>query len=217
MSTIMLNEFIVATWQTIYMTLMSGIIAVIVGLPLGILLFTTRENNILTNRYLNSALSMGTNMVRSIPFIILLVALIPLTRFLTGTSIGTTAAIVPLSIAAIPFFGRLVEVALFEVDTGLIEAGLSMGATPSQIIRKILLSEAMPQILNGMTVTIINLVGYSAMAGAVGGGGLGDLAIRYGYHRFDTRVMIATIIVLIVIVQLLQWCGDYLAKRFSHR
>jgi D-methionine transport system permease protein len=217
MSNALLNEFVLATWQTVYMTFLSGMIALIFGLPLGIFLLITRKNNILANPYCNYVLAVITNIIRSIPFIILLVAVIPLTRFITGTSIGTTAAIVPLSIAAIPFFGRLVEAALSEVEGGLIEAGLAMGATSGQMMMKILIPEAFPGILNGITITLINLVGYSAMAGAIGGGGLGDLAIRYGYHRFDMRIMIATIIVLIIIVQLLQWLGDYAARKYSHR
>jgi D-methionine transport system permease protein len=213
----MLNEFLIATWQTLYMTLISGLIAVIFGLPLGVILLTTRRRGILENTYWNNFLAAITNGVRSVPFIILLVAIIPFTRLIAGTSIGTTAAIVPLSIAAIPFVGRVVETALSEVAGGLIEAGVAMGATPLQIISKILIPEALPSIISGITLTLINLVGYSAMAGAIGGGGLGDLAIRYGYQRFEVSVMIATIIVLIVIVQLLQFIGDYFAKRFSHR
>lgn len=213
----MFNEFLLATWQTIYMTLVSGFIAVIFGIPLGVILLTTRQKNILENRFCNKTLAAITNGVRSIPFIILLVAIIPFTRLITGTSIGTTAAIVPLSIAAIPFVGRIVETALNEVSGGLIETGLAIGATPLQIIIKILIPEALPNIINGITITLINLIGYSAMAGAVGGGGLGDLAIRYGYQRFEVNIMLATIIVLIVLVQLLQLSGDYLARRFSHR
>jgi D-methionine transport system permease protein len=213
----MFNEFLIATWQTIYMTLVSGLIAVIFGLPLGVILLTTRNKNILANPYCNKILAAVTNGVRSIPFIILMVAVIPFTRLIAGTSIGTTAAIVPLSIAAIPFMGRIVETALNEVADGLIEAGQAMGATPLQIISKVLIPEALPGIINGITITLISLIGYSAMAGAVGGGGLGDLAIRYGYQRFEIKIMIATIIVLIVMVQLLQWLGDFFARRFSHK
>lgn len=216
MSNALFNEFLLATWQTIYMTFASGMVAILFGLPLGVLLLTTSRNNILDNRYGYRVLALVTNIIRSIPFIILLVALIPFTRFITGTSIGTTAAIVPLSIAAIPFFGRLVEASLSDVDGGLIEAGLAMGATPMQVILKVLIPEALPSLLNAVTVTLINLVGYSAMAGAIGGGGLGDLAIRYGYHRFDSRIMILTIIVLIAIVYSLQWLGDYVARHYSH-
>jgi D-methionine transport system permease protein len=217
MSTVMLNEFFLAIWQTLYMVVVAGIVAVAAGLPLGVILFVTRNKNILSNKIANTLLSAITNMVRSVPFIILMVTIIPLTRLIAGTSIGTTAAIVPLSIAAIPFVGRLIETALSEVAGGLVEAGIAMGATPLQIILKILIPEALPGIINAITMTTISLIGYSAMAGAVGGGGLGDFAIRYGYQRFEANVMIATIIVLIVIVQLLQWLGDHLARRFSHR
>lgn len=217
MSTAMFHEFILAIWQTLYMVFASGLIAVIIGLPLGVILLATREEKIFANKYYNTALAAITNIVRSIPFIILLVAIIPLTRLIAGTSIGTTAAIVPLSIAAIPFVGRLVETALNEVPRGLIEAGVAMGATPLQIIIKILIPEALPGIINAITITLISLIGYSAMAGAIGGGGLGDFAIRYGYHRFEVGVMIATIFVLVVIVQLLQWAGDFFARKYSHR
>ena len=217
MSTILWHELLLATWQTLYMTFLAGLIAFIVGLPLGLFLLTTRPGHILASPYCHNMLAAITNTVRSVPFIILLVALIPLTRFLTGTSIGTTAAIVPLSVAAVPFFGRLVEHALHEVDSGLIEAGLAMGATPLQIMLKILIPEGFAGMIKGATVTLINLVGYSAMAGAVGGGGLGDLAIRYGYHRFNVNVMLSTVIILIVIVQALQWLGDHIARHYSHR
>jgi len=213
----MLTEFLVATWETLYMVLVSGIIASIIGVPLGVLLFTTRQHNVLEKKYYNWLLAAITNSIRSIPFIILLVAIIPFTRLLVGTSIGTTAAIVPLSIAAIPFMGRLVETTLNEVAGGLVEAGLSMGATPYQIITKILLPEALPGIINNITLTLIGLIGYSAMAGAVGGGGLGDLAIRYGYQRFDIEVMLATVIILILLVQLIQIIGDHIARKFSRR
>lgn len=213
----LLIEFFFASWQTIYMVIVSGSIAALFGIPLGVILLATRQHNILENKYCNWLLAILANSVRSIPFIILLVAIIPFTRLLTGTSIGTTAAIVPLTIAAIPFVGRIVEAALNEVAAGLVEAGLSMGASPLQIIRKILIPEALPGIINGMTITLISLIGYSAMAGAVGGGGLGDLAIRYGYQRFNTGVMIATVVILILLVQLVQLGGDSLAKRFSHK
>lgn len=212
----MLNLLLAATWQTIYMVLVSGFIAVIGGLPLGVILFTTRPHGILQNSLAQRGLSLITNVVRAIPFIILLVAIIPLTRLIVGTSIGTAAAIVPLSIAAIPFFARMVENALFEINAGLIEAGHAMGASPWQIIVKILVPEALPTLINGMTVMLITLVGYSAMAGTVGGGGLGSVAINYGYQRFDPAIMFATVIVLIVIVYAIQYCGDFLAKRFSH-
>lgn len=217
MSNALLTEFLLATWQTIYMVLISGAFAVLLGLPLGVVLMVTRNRNILANKYLNNILAAITNGVRSIPFIILLVAVVPLTRLITGTSIGTTAAIVPLSIAAIPFVGRLVETALNEVSGGLIEAGLAMGATSMQTILKILVPEALPGIIDGITLTLINLIGYSAMAGAVGGGGLGDLAIRYGYQRFEVGIMIATVLLLIFLVQIIQFFGDFLVNKVSHK
>lgn len=216
MSNAMLLELLNSFWQTIYMVFASGAIAVLFGIPLGVMLLVTRRKQILQNKYANLTMSAITNGVRSIPFIILLVALIPLTRLIVGTSIGTTAAIVPLSIAAIPFVARMIEGALSEVPGGLIEAGFAMGASSWQIINKILIPESMPAIINSITITLINLVGYSAMAGAVGGGGLGDLAIRYGYQRFDVNLMIVTIVILILLVQLLQWIGDYFVKKFSH-
>lgn len=216
MSHAMLIELLNSVWETMYMVFASGLIAVIFGIPLGVMLLVTRQQNILQNKYCNWVMSAITNGVRSIPFIILLVAVIPFTRLIVGTSIGTTAAIVPLSIAAIPFIARMIEGALNEVAGGLIEAGLAMGASPWQIINKILIPESLPAIANIITITLINLIGYSAMAGAVGGGGLGDLAIRYGYQRFDVAVMIVTIVILIVFVQLLQWIGDVIVKKISH-
>lgn len=205
------------TLETIYMVLLSGIIGVLGGLPLGVILLTTREDNILANVFYHKSISFIVNVIRAIPFIILLVAVVPLTRLLVGTSIGTNAAIVPLSIGAIPFVARIVENALVEVSGGLIEAGLAMGATPWQIIIKILLPEAMPGIVNGITVTLITLVGYSAMAGAVGGGGLGSVAINYGYLRFDPAIMTTTVIILIVLVYIIQYVGDFIARLMDHR
>lgn len=166
---------------------------------------------------LNRILGAIVNATRSTPFIILMVAIIPLTRVIVHTSIGTTAAIVPLSIAAIPFLARLVEAALREVPRGLIEAARAMGATPLQIVLKVLLPEARPGIVAGVTITVISLIGYSAMAGAIGGGGLGDLGLRYGYERFDPPVMIATVAVLIIFVQIIQYAGDRFARRLTHR
>ena len=210
-------ELLHSSWQTIYMVLLSGFIAFIVGIPLGIILLITRQNNLMPGKFMHGSLGFLVNIVRSIPFIILMVAVIPLTRLLVGTSIGTTAAIVPLSLAAIPFVARMIENALSEVAEGLVETGHAMGATPLQIIRSILLVEARPGVINCMTITLINLIAYSAMAGAIGGGGLGDLAIRYGYQRFNMTVMLATIIVLVLMVQLLQYLGNWLSLRYSHR
>ena len=205
-----------ALWETIYMVTLSGIMSFVFGIPLGVLLYCSREGNILQSPLMNQILSAVVNAARSVPFIILMVAIIPLTRLLTGTSIGTTAAIVPLTLASIPFVGRIAEGALNEVSGGLVEAAQTMGATPMQIITRVLLPEAMPGLIHGITLTLVTLVGYSAMAGAIGGGGLGDLGIRYGYHRFDGVIMLATVVVLIILVQLIQMAGDYLHKKFDH-
>lgn len=210
-------ELLTATGETLYMVLAAGGIAILAGLPLGVILVVTRHNHILANPHLHYLLESIVNITRSIPFIILLIALIPLTRLITGTSIGTNAAVIPLSIAAIPFFARLVENALSEVNPGLLDAGIAMGASPWQIISYILLPESLPALINSLTVTLVNLVGYSAMAGAIGGGGLGDLAIRYGYQRFETSVMLITVIILLLLVQLLQMSGDKIRFYFSQR
>lgn len=206
-----------ALGETVYMVLVSMAIASIIGVPLGVLLYTTDKGQILESPILNKIVGSIVNAIRSIPFIILMVAIIPFTRFLVGSAIGTTAAIVPLVVASIPFIGRQVETSLKEVPAGLIEAALSMGATPVQIISKVLLPEAMPSIVAQLTTVIIALVGESAMAGAIGGGGLGDLAIRYGYQRFRPEVMIATVVVLIILVQLVQFLGNLLAKKLNKR
>lgn len=206
-----------ALGETVYMVAVSMALASIIGVPLGVLLHTTDKGQILENFPLNQTIGSIVNAIRSIPFIILMVAIIPLTRFIVGSAIGTTAAIVPLVIASIPFIGRQVETSLKEVPAGLVEAALSMGATPAQIITKVLLPEAMPSIVSQLTTVIIALVGESAMAGAIGGGGLGDLAIRYGYQRFRPEVMLATVVILIVMVQLIQFLGNTLAKRLNKR
>ncbi len=206
-----------ALGETVYMVVVSMIIATIIGVPLGVLLHTTGKGQILESPAVNRVVGAIVNAVRSIPFIILLVAIIPFTRLLVGTAIGTTAAMVPLVIAAIPFIGRQVETSLKEVPFGLVEAAQSMGATPAQIIWKVLLPESMSSIVAQLTTVIISLVGESAMAGAVGGGGLGDLAIRYGYQRFRPEIMIATVVILIVLVQLVQFVGNTIAKRLDKR
>ena len=203
--------------ETLYMVAVSMICASILGIPLGILLVVTEKGEILACPAINKPLAFIINMIRSIPFIILMVAIIPFTRFLVHTSIGTTAAIVPLTIAAIPYIARMVETSIREIPSGLIEAAESMGATPMQIIRKVLLPEALPSILESLTVVIVSLVEASAMAGTIGGGGLGDLAIRYGYQRFQADVMIATIIVLVIVVQLIQFIGNYLSRKADKR
>ena len=206
-----------ATWETIYMVLASGIIGFAVGIPLGVVLHTTKKGGLLENNQVNLALGAIVNIGRSVPFLVLMVAIIPVTKLLVGTFIGTTATIVPLTIGAIPFVARLIEGALMEVPSGLIEAAQSMGASQLQIIYKVLLPEAMPSIVNTITVTLVTLVSYSAMAGTGGGGGLGDVAIRYGYYRYDIVIMAVTVIMLIVLVQVIQSLGDAIVRRVDHR
>lgn len=203
--------------QTLVMTLVAGAISFALGLPLGLILIGTAPGGIWENRWVNKVLGAIVNSVRSLPFIILLVALIPLTRLIVGTSIGTWAAIVPLAISAIPYFGRVAEVALREVDKGLIDAVKAMGGSRWTIVREVLVPEALPSLISGFTVTLVLLIGASAMAGAVGAGGLGDLAIRFGYQRFQTEVMLAVIVVLIALVSLIQASGDRIARLFDHR
>ena len=206
-----------ALGETIYMVAFSMIIATAIGIPLGVLLHVTDRGQILENRSFGQILGAIVNALRSIPFVILMVAIIPFTRFLVGTAIGTTAAMVPLVIASIPFIGRQVETSLKEVPYGLVEAALAMGATPIQIISRVLIPESMLSIVSQLTTVAIALVGESAMAGAIGGGGLGDLAIRYGYQRFRPDVMLATVIVLIVLVQFVQFAGNYISSRLNKK
>ena len=206
-----------ATQETLYMVGVSTLITLLVGLPIGLLLVLTDRGGPLAFAPANKLLGLVVNIGRSIPFLILLVALIPFTRWVTGTSIGPDAAIVPLTVGAIPFFARLVETAVREVDKGLIEAAQAMGASTFAITRKVLVREAVPSIVSGLTVTVVAIVGYSAMAGVVGGGGLGDLAIRYGYQRFETNLMLVTIVVLVVLVQIVQLLGDRISRRLAHR
>jgi D-methionine transport system permease protein len=212
-----LDRLLNSLGETLVMTAVSGAISFAVGLPLGLILVGTSPGGLWDNRWLNRVVGAIVNSFRSLPFIILLVALIPLTRLIVGTSIGTAAAIVPLSISGIPYFGRVSEAALREVDRGLVEAVRAMGGGNWAIIREALVPEALPSLIAGFTVTLVLLVGASAMAGAVGAGGLGDLAIRYGYQRFETSVMIAVIIVLIALVALIQAGGDLLARLVDHR
>ncbi|MDQ7261943.1 ABC transporter permease [Paracoccus sp. PS-1] len=206
-----------ATLQTLYMVAMSTLLGTLIGGPLGVFLATSRRGELLSAPWLNTVLGLVVNAARSTPFIILVVAIIPFTRLIAGTSIGTTAAIVPLTIAAAPFIARLIETAIREVDAGLIEAARAMGATPGQIVRKVLIPEAMPGIILGLTLAVVSLIGYSAMVGAVGGEGLGDLGIRYGYQRFMPEVMLAVVVILIVLVQLVQSAGEWIAARFDKR
>jgi D-methionine transport system permease protein len=217
MSSELIDLFISSFGETLMMVSISGVLGAILGVPLGIALHLTDGKGILPNIVFNRVAGLLVNAVRSTPFIILLVAVIPFTRFFVGTSIGTAAAIVPLTIASAPFIARLVETALREVDHGLVEAAQAMGATTWQIIYKVLVPEAFAGIVAGLTITFVSLVGYSAMAGAIGGGGLGDLGIRYGYQRFLPEVMVIVVLILIVFVQLVQSLGDVLVRRLSHR
>lgn len=206
-----------AFFETVYMVLISLAVALLAGLPLGIILFVTDRGLFLENGLIKKVSGFLVNMTRSIPFIILLVGLLPLTNLLVGTTIGPTAASVSLSVAAIPFFARLVETSLREIDKGMIEAAISVGATPWMIIKDVLLPEARPGIIQGITLTMISLIGFSAMAGIVGGGGIGDLAIRFGYYRYDNTVMITTVVVLVCLVQLIQFAGDSVARLVDKR
>lgn len=206
-----------ATLETVYMVSASMALALVLGVPLGVLLLLTAPDGLTPRRVVSSVVGALVNVGRSVPFIVLLVLVAPVTRLVTGTTIGSTATIVPLTIAAVPFFARLVEAALREVQPGKVEAARAMGASTGQVVRAVLLPEARPGLIAAATVTLIALISYSAMAGAIGGGGLGDFAIRYGYQRFDTAVTVACVVVLLVMVQLLQSAGDRLARRLAHR
>jgi len=203
--------------ETVYMVGVSGFLATLFGIPIGIVLTVTARGGLVQNLFLNRVLGFVVNATRSTPFIILMVAIIPLTRMIVGTSIGTTAAIVPLTLAAMPFMGRVVEGALREVDGGVVEASQAMGATPFQIVTRVLLPEALPSVVAGVTLMFISLVGYSAMAGALGGGGLGDVAIRFGHQRFRPDVMLATVVILIALVQIIQGVGDTIVRLIRKR
>lgn len=217
MSPIMIGLLLDALWETLIMVGVSSVLSALLGIPLGVLLVVSGRGHILEQPRLNRVVGIIVNAARSTPFIILLVAIIPFTRLIVGTSIGTAAAIVPLTIAAIPFVARLAESSLREVDPGLVEAAQAMGASPRQIILKVLVPEAWPGIIAGVTITVVSLISYSAMAGAVGGGGLGDLGIRYGYQRFQPEVMLLVVVVLIVLVQGFQSLGDALARKLNKR
>ena len=206
-----------ATLDTLWMVAVAASLATVLGLPLGVFLATSGKGELFAAPLLNRALGFVVNATRSTPFIILVVAIIPFTRLLVGTSIGTKAAIVPLTIAAAPFIARLIGSAIREVDQGLVEAARAMGATPLQIVRKVLVPEALPTIVLSLTLAVVSLIGFSAMVGAVGGGGLGDLGIRYGYQRFMPDVMAVVVVVLIVLVQLVQSTGDHLSRRLNKR
>lgn len=205
------------TLETLYMTFASTVFAYIIGLPLGVIMVVTDKKGIAPNKAVNQVLGTIVNIGRSLPFIILMVALIPFTRAVVGTAIGSTAAIVPLTIAAAPFVARMVESSLAELDPGVVEAAKTMGATNMQIARKVLLPESVPSLIRGFSITTITLIGYSAMAGAFGSGGLGDIAIRYGFHRFEPKVMLITVILIIVIVQLIQMGFNFAANKIDKR
>jgi D-methionine transport system permease protein len=206
-----------ASWDTLYMVGWSTVIAVVVGLPLGVLLVLTDRGGLLRNLLANKVIGQIVNVARSMPFIILMVALMSFTRWVTGTTIGREAAIVPLAIGAIPFYARLVEMSVREVDGGLVEAVQSMGGSTWKTVRSVLVPEALPSLISGATTTIIALIGYSAMAGTVGAGGLGDIAIRYGYQRFETGIMWITVAILAVVISLLQFAGDFAARSLHRR
>jgi D-methionine transport system permease protein len=217
MSPAMLGLLLDALLETLFMVGVSSALAALLGVPLGVVLVTTGPGHVLERPALNRVLGGLVNAARSTPFIILLVAIIPFTRLVVGTSIGTAAAIVPLTVAAIPFVARLAEAALREVDPGLVEAAQAMGASPAQIVAKVLVPEALPGLVAALTITVVTLISYSAMAGAVGGGGLGDMGVRYGYQRFQPLVMLAVVVVLVVLVQAVQSAGDLLARRLNRR
>ena len=204
----LINLLAAPTLETVYMVMFSTFFATLLGFPIGIALVVTEKGGLVENEAIYRILDGIVNVCRSFPFIILMIVLFPFSRLIVGTTIGTTASIVPLSIGAAPFVGRVVESALKEVEKGLIEAAVSMGTNPKDIILKVMIPEALPSLILGETLTVINIIGYSAMAGAIGGGGLGDLAIRYGFHRFQTDVLIAAVIVIIVLVQVIQVIGN---------
>ena len=217
MSPELINLIVQATGESLYMVGVAALLGATFGLPLGVFLATSRKGELFSVPALNRVLGIVVNATRSTPFIILVVAIIPFTRLIAGTSIGSTAAIVPLVIASTPFIARLVEAAIREVDIGLIETASSFGASPIQVVLKVLIPEALPGLLLALTLAVVSLLGYSAMVGAVGGGGLGDLGIRYGYQRFMPEMMLAVVVVLIALVQLVQSAGDYLARRVNRR
>jgi D-methionine transport system permease protein len=217
MSEPMISLLINGLWETIIMTFVSGFFGFLIGLPTGVLLFLTRKGQVLEHRSVNRLLSVIVNIFRSIPFIILIVWMIPFTRMLVGTSIGVLAALVPLSVGAAPFIARMVENSLLEVPHGLIEAARAMGATPAQIVYKVLLPESLPSIVNSASITLIALVGYSAMGGAVGAGGLGQIGYQYGYVGYDMVVMNTVLVLLVALVFLIQITGQYIARKVDHR
>lgn len=217
MSEQMIFLLLEGTWETFVMTFTAGFFGFVIGLPTGVMLYLTQKNQLLEHRSLNNVISFVVNIFRSVPFIILIVWMIPFTRMLVGTSIGVEAALVPLSIGAAPFIARMVENSLMEVPLGLVEAARAMGASPFQIVRKVLLPEALPSLINTASITLITLVGYSAMGGAVGAGGLGQIGYQYGYIGYDVFVMNTVLILLVILVFVIQYTGDFIARKTDHR
>ena len=215
MDNVFFSDLSKAFGETFYMVGIALALSIIIGVPLGLVLYITDKGLFAENRLVNVVGGLAINVVRSTPFVILLVLVLPITQKLIGTTIGPIAAAVPLSIASVAFYARLVQGSLWEVDKGVIEAAISMGASPWMIIKDVLLSESLPGLLRGLTITAVSLIGYSAMAGIVGGGGVGDLAIRFGYYRYQTDVMLLTVVILVVLVQLVQSIGDYSARKYE--
>ena len=212
-----LQLLLTATGETLYMVLLAAVFTLLIGLPLGVQLFVSRRGGLFPLPRVNRVLGAVINLGRSLPFVVMLIAVIPLTRLIVGTTLGSTAAVVPITIGAFPFFARIVENALDEVDKGRIEAIVAMGGDIRHVIFKVLLPEALPALLAGLTLTLVMLIGFSSMAGVIGGGGLGDLAIRYGYQRFNNQIMVVTVIVLVVLVQGVQSLGDHCVRSLAHR
>jgi len=213
----MIDLIIPSFFETLYMVFTSGVFAVIIGFPFGVVLTLTEKNGLAENLFINKLINIVINILRSIPFIILVIILFPLSKLIVGTRIGTTASIVPLVVSAAPFVARITESSIKEVDRGVIELGVSMGASNFEIIRKILIPEALPAIISGVTLTLVNLIGYSAMVGAIGGGGLGDLALQYGHYRPNPKILFTSVLIIVLLVQLVQFLGDKLTKRFDKR
>ena len=213
----MFDLVIPSLMETLYMVFFSTIFSLLIGFPLGILLVITEKGNIWEKPLLNKILNSIINLLRSFPFLILMILIFPLSKIIVGRTIGTTATIVPLAIASAPFVARVMESSLKEVDKGVIELSLSLGATTLQIITKVLLPEALPSIILGVTLTIINIIGYSAMAGSIGGGGLGDLAIRFGLYRFQTDIMVVAVLIIVILVQSVQFIGNFLSEKLNKK
>lgn len=211
------NMILPAILDTLYMVFWSSLISVIIGIILGIILYSTDKGNILENKIINKILGTIINIGRSIPFVILMIAVFPLSKFIVGTSIGTTASIVPLTVAAIPFVARMIEICLKEIDNGVIESAISMGASEWQIIYKVLLPESIASIISTITTTVISIIGYSSMAGVIGGGGLGDISIKYGYQRYRVDILIISVVIMIILVQIVQGIGNILSKKLNKK